>query len=401
MAGDTSPLDTVRTVGWAIAGVGATLHPLLAVAGWAVVLPGRARRPVRPVVLPFAGVVGVAATSAVVAGDRLAGLTGAAAVLAVFAAMAWSYGRLDASGRAALLWGLFAGGLANVVVGVAQALQGTPQPTGFSFHPNIYVAHLGLAIAAGLALAAGARSRLVRVATASAAGALVVAAVASGSRGGLVGLVVGAAACLVVWSWRSSRRRLWLAVAATLLVPAALVASGAVAAVVASDGERVAARADAAGPAWTRRLPSRLQELATDPVAASGGRLSMWVFGVQLAARRPVLGHGFGAEERLVRTEAARFVLDPLRHLHSSYLTLLVEGGASFLAAVLLWLGAVLRALARLALRGSNAALAVAGLLAALMTMSAFDQVLSHVYVLVATWWLAAAVLTEVDDAER
>ncbi len=89
------------------------------------------------------------------------------------------------------------------------------------------------------------------------------------------------------------------------------------------------------GPLVPRLLALR------DPLAASGGRISMWYFRLELASLRPFLGYGFGVVEHLVQPEAPRYVADPLPHPHSFYLQLLLEGGALLLVAILAWLGMV------------------------------------------------------------
>lgn len=123
-----------------------------------------------------------------------------------------------------------------------------------------------------------------------------------------------------------------------------------------------------------------------DPIAASGGRISMWHFSLQFAAARPFLGYGFGVVEHLVAQQAPRYVADPLNHPHSFYLQLLLEGGTLLLMAVLGWLGLVGWRLLRAALRGSwPAATALAGLVA-LLVQSVFDPVLAWGPA-VGLWW--------------
>lgn len=136
------------------------------------------------------------------------------------------------------------------------------------------------------------------------------------------------------------------------------------------------------GPLVPRLLALR------DPLTASGGRISMWYFSLELASLRPFLGYGFGVVEHLAQPEAPRYVADPLPHPHSFYLQLLLEGGALLLVAVLAWLGMVAWWLARAAFaRGSWAAVGALAGLVALLVQSVFDPVLAQGPVL-GLWWV-------------
>ncbi len=135
-----------------------------------------------------------------------------------------------------------------------------------------------------------------------------------------------------------------------------------------------------AGPVLTRWLVLR------DPTEASGGRLSMWWFGLQIASYRPVLGYGPGSELRLVEQYALDYVPRPLAHLHSFYLKMLVEGGSVTLAALLAWLGLTAwRLFVRARARSGAAAVALATM-AAVLVHSVFDPVLSQPYIAGAMW---------------
>lgn len=123
-----------------------------------------------------------------------------------------------------------------------------------------------------------------------------------------------------------------------------------------------------------------------DPTQASGGRLSMWWFGVQLASYRPVLGYGPGSELRLVKQYALDYIPRPLAHLHSLYLKVLVEGGSVTLAALLVWLAITGWRLVVRARAGSSAAAIALASFVALLVHSAFDQILSQGYILAALW---------------
>lgn len=138
------------------------------------------------------------------------------------------------------------------------------------------------------------------------------------------------------------------------------------------------------GPLVPRLLALR------DPLSASGGRISMWYFSLELAAARPFLGYGFGVVENLVRPEAPRYVADPLPHPHSFYLQLLLEGGSLTLVAVLMWFGLVFWWLLRIALSGSWLAATTLAALVALLVQSVFDPILAEGEVL-GLWWVSVA----------
>lgn len=138
------------------------------------------------------------------------------------------------------------------------------------------------------------------------------------------------------------------------------------------------------GPLVPRLLALR------DPLSASGGRISMWYFSLELAAARPFLGYGFGVVKNLVQPEAPRYVADPLPHPHSFYLQLLLEGGSLTLVAVLMWFGLVFWWLLRRALSGSWLAATTLAALVALLVQSVFDPILAEGEVL-GLWWVSVA----------
>lgn len=138
------------------------------------------------------------------------------------------------------------------------------------------------------------------------------------------------------------------------------------------------------GPLIPRLLALR------DPISASGGRISMWYFSLELAAARPFLGYGFGVVGNLVRPEAPRYVADPLPHPHSFYLQLLLEGGSLTLVAVLMWFGGVLWWLLKRAVSESWLAAATLAAFVALAVQSVFDPILA-VGEIMGLWWVCVA----------
>lgn len=137
------------------------------------------------------------------------------------------------------------------------------------------------------------------------------------------------------------------------------------------------------------RWPLLHRWLALDhPAAATGGRLTMWRFGLRLASHRPLLGYGPGSEVPLVTTYNASHTPLPLDHLHSFYLKMLVEGGALSLAALVAFLWTAGRRLVLRARTGSAAAAAALATLIALLVQSIFDPILSQPFI-VGVFWMA------------
>lgn len=128
---------------------------------------------------------------------------------------------------------------------------------------------------------------------------------------------------------------------------------------------------------WAQPAVRRLEVFANDPTGASGGRLAMWLLGVDLAQARPVLGYGPGSEVAVADTFAASRIATPLDHFHSLYVKVLLEGGVVLLGALLVLLGGLVAGLSRAALARRQGALAAAATLAALMAQSVFDPVLT------------------------
>src|SRR5690606_9554442 len=127
-------------------------------------------------------------------------------------------------------------------------------------------------------------------------------------------------------------------------------------------------------------------ELLRRPLETSGGRVGMWLLGLDLAAARPVLGHGLGSGQALAEEHGAERVRRPLDHFHSLYVQLLVEGGAVLFATFLVLAGGLLAYGWRGAVRRQAGALALLATTVALLVQSVFDPVLSFVPTLGCLW---------------
>lgn len=282
--------------------------------------------------------------------------------------------RLDAGATraAAVATGVGAAATATALAGgaVAQALAGGfGQVATATFHPNATAAlALGLAASSALALRGGRLERLLGGLGVMAALALLL---LTGSRGGVVGLLVASAVALAVGlgylATRGGRPRAGWIVAGAGAV-ALLVATQAVlgnparwSALLPTDALQAV---DAAGDA---ALFERLARLA-DPLATSGGRVGAWNFARELVAHRPFLGYGFDAVDRVYAPAAAAELASPLAHPHHGVLTLLLQGGALFAVAVLVlaarWGGRALRAALADDVAAAVAVAALAGLVA-------------------------------------
>lgn len=360
------------------------LVPLLAVtpawgAGalvlWAALARPRRRAPSRDAALVLAAVVAAVALVHGRTWDAVAW------PLLVAAALAAVIVRLDAAATrgATVATGLGAAATAVALAGVAlgEALAtGFAQVATASYHPNATAAiALGLAAASALAFRGGWLERALGAVGLVASLALLV---LTGSRGGVVGVVIalaaGVALALGFVLVRAGRGRIG-ALTAGALVVALLVTTQALL----LTPERWTAllpagslaRLDGAGEGI---LLERLARLA-DPLAASGGRVGAWTFARELIAHRPFLGYGFDAIERVYGPAAASELANPLAHPHHGVLTMLLQGGALFAVAVLVLLGHLGARLVRAAVAGDGSAAVAVAALAGLVAAEMLDAV--------------------------
>ncbi len=230
-----------------------------------------------------------------------------------------------------LLHATWINGVALALLGLRQAMNagGFRYPDGLAKTPmvgtlgtaNAYGALVALGILAALAAASQARALRTRVLLGSAAALSAFALVANGSRGAILGLVVGAGGWLLARAWRSGRP--WGSYLRRHAVGVALAVVVAVSALVAS--------------------------LAMVDPGSSGGRLLVWRISLPMIVENPWNGVGggrFGAEYPAYQ---ARFFTETanlrwahkaaeLEHPHSDVLLPFVESGlAGGLVSLSLW----------------------------------------------------------------
>jgi O-antigen ligase len=341
---------SAERIGWALVAAGALASPViglvaagLLVAGQIALAPGESARRGRALLRAWppalwwavAALAGVHALRGAVAWD-LPALLGWGAALAV------ARPRHAGAARDGVLLGTAAGVALQVGAAVVAALtaDGWGRVSGTTPHPNLLGAAMLLA-AATLALAsAGAGGWRLAVARPALVAALGL-ALASGSRAAVVGAAVAAAG----WAFatlatgaagpgRARRRRVALA-----LLAAAAVAPLALAAV--------------------RGLPAA--GLLTDDVE----RAELFSVALDLAAARPVLGHGGDPWVDLVAAAEPALPAGLHPHAHSVALHLLVRGGAVGWALATLLVGLAAWALRRPLLAVLTGPLPAAPLLAA------------------------------------
>lgn len=140
---------------------------------------------------------------------------------------------------------------------------------------------------------------------------------------------------------------------------------------------------------WLSPATQRLREL-TDLSTAEGGRVAMWLLGLEVAAARPVLGYGLGMEGEIAQMYAHEAIRRTLQHFHSFYLRVLIEGGSVLLATVLVLIVRLWSTFARAALARRPGALAASALLVALLVQSVFDPVLNFAAIVGGLWLVGA-----------
>ena len=284
--------------------------------------------------------------------------------------------------RDAGLLGLGASGAA-AVLGVVAAVQSIA--TGFSqVHPG--ASHPNIAAGLGLALvgASAAAARLPRWGTTTAAVGIASALVLvtlTGSRGGWIGMAVGAVvvgASIVIGRTAAGTHRLAAATALGLtlvLLVGLQVVAFAPAGLTTRPADAIVTTGVAVDPGRDAPLGDRLASLL-DVWRGTGGRVATWTVARQLVAERPWLGYGFASALPVFRAEAASSLMVPTHHPHNGALLVLLQGGAVLLTAVALLLLGWLWPLAASGIAGDRVSVIVLGAISALVAVDRFDQVL-------------------------
>jgi glycosyltransferase involved in cell wall biosynthesis len=333
-------------------------------------------------------------------------------------------GRPERAGAllAGLLGGAVAVGLAGLVmlaVAHGDAVQAATYEAparyrGFGQDANTVPLLFALAVPLGIWALGAARSGRTRILAAGALLLFVGTIVASGSKGGLLAAALGAAAVLVLHGGLTRRSLAAVAVVAAALVVGAAIQSvpepHATAAAPAGPGSGSSSHvkpgyvdAEAVYPLEAdvgRPLPGGGEPPVRRSFFGASGRVDAWKGALHEAARRPIVGHGFGTEREVFVDRYYRFVGGLPE---SSYIGMLLQLGAVGLAALL----ALLAVLAAPALRHAEALtrdLAAAGL-GVVVAGLAIAVVQSYVYsvgnIAAGTFWAAAFLIGPVSAGRR
>lgn len=369
--------DRVRSLALVVLPLGLLVYPVVGLLAFVAFVATSSLQRRWPIVVPTAALVASLALSTVASprpAGAWAGLAGALAAGALLVTWSTRIARKDV--RFVAL-GLAAGGVVLAAKAMLDVFAfGAIRASGFQFHPNVLGTSAMLALFGILASRDGVRNggerALMAAGLVGAAGAIVL----SGSRGALLGLLVGLATFVLVRRPRAPRGRRWPTWVAALVV---MVAAAVLTALVTSTGD--------AAP-WIRRA-AQLDGLGDDR-----GRIETWFLALELAGRSPVLGHGFGAWRALVAGAEPTLDLTILPNSHDLYLELLLDTGALGLVAFLAWIVALGAASWRAGRASSGVTAAAAlGALAAALTHNVTDVLLYQSYVAGSLWLVVGLAL--------
>ena len=334
--------------------------------------------------LPVFGAAGGALSAAIVSDWRLYALQELAPALILAAGcILWAM-RLTV--REAVWVG---GGLA--VAAVLMALKsaeqvfadGSGQATGFAFHPNIgaglaLVTVFGILGAFGVSRHWGYRTLLLAGLT------LAVAAIAlSGSRGAYLAFAAGLMFWLVLLLLRSRLR--WALLGTVLVLGTGLLWLAITLLPSENWGHLEAVRP---------RVESLKQLEDT-----GGGRVFMGMLALEMAAERPLFGHGFGAWQRLVPEVEPELPTTVYGHSHNLYTEILLDGGTLTLVAFLMFFAVIGWELVHRAWRGNVVAAASFAALVAFGVSNLFDVLAYQPHVVGLFWIVLAQGVVAGEDA--
>jgi O-antigen ligase len=364
---------------------------VLAVA-WALFV--RPRLSLSAFLLVTSALLGLAVLSASWSVDPGLTLRRAAALAALFVAGIALFhvcrARPDAVRR--LLVGLLAGMTSVAVAGVVVLLfarsdaiqeatfEYAARYQGFGQNPNTVPLLLAPGIPLALLFAVQKRPRAERACAIVVAALFAGSIAASGSRGAMVSGLVGALVLLLARA-ASWRLRASLAVAAVAVFAVCLTLS------------RLPDPKQAPTPATAKAVAATRRTLLT-----SSGRTAAWRGAIEQAAERPLLGYGYGTEERAFVNRYAGFVSDlPENSYIGAALQLGLAGLILFLGAAGLALLGFVRSLRRLGSPERPVAAACAGMVSASLTFAVTQSyVFSVGNIATVTVWLATFLLVAV-----
>lgn len=362
--------DHVRSVALVVLPLGLLVYPLAGLAAYVAFVATSSIQRRWPIPIPTAVLAASLVLSTVASerpADAWAGTAGA--LVAGVLLVTWSM-RVARKDVRFVALGFAAGGIALAAKAVLDVFAfGSIRASGFQFHPNILGASAMLALFGILAGRGGVRTRIEQVLMAAGVFGTAGAVVLSGSRGALLGLVVGLPTFGLIRRPRAPRTLRW-SVLGTLMVIASTVAVLTV--LFTSAGDALP---------WIRRV-AQLDGLGDDR-----GRIETWFLALEMARTSPLLGHGFGAWGALVTAAEPTLDLAILPNSHDLYLELLLDTGALGLVAFLTWIGSLGAAMWRAGRAGSGVAAAAAlGALAGALAHNVTDVLLYQTYITGALW---------------
>ena len=369
----------------AVVPIGLVTYPLVGVVAlFAFLLLSRQQRVWRWCV-PFLGLTGAALLAALLSDWPLFALQELAPALILAAVCILWTTRL---GVRDAVW--VGGGLA--VAAVLMALKSAEQvfadesgqATGFAFHPNIgaglaLVTVFGILGAFGVSRHWGYRTLLLAGLTLA-----VAAIVLSGSRGAYLALPVGLVSWCVLLVLRTRLR--WALIGLALVLGAAVLWLD---------------RGSWPLENWGRleAVRPRVESLA-QLEGTGGGRAFMGMLALEMAAERPLFGHGFGAWQRLIPEVEPSLSTTVYGHSHNLYTEILLDGGTLTLVAFLMFLGAIGWQLLRRAWRGNMVAAASFAALVAFAVNNLFD-VLAYQPHVAGLFWIVLSLGLLPAEGER
>ena len=255
---------------------------------------------------------------------------------------------------------------------------------GFGQNPNTVALLLALGTPLALFFTLEARSQLARGCAICVTALFVGSITASGSRGAMLGALAGAL-LLVLTRAGSWRQRLRLAVVASAVFAAALGVS------------RIPEPKPPPTPATARAVAPTRRTLFT-----SSGRTAAWRGAIRQAAKRPLLGYGFGTEERVFVNRYRGFVSDvPENSYIGATLQLGIAGVGLFLLVAAVALLEFVNVVGRLGRRTCAPAAACAGVVVAGLTAAVTQSYLFSVgNIATASVWLAMFLLASAAAAD-